>query len=175
MRGFSGIFGGFLPGIWPKMVGNGLFRLGESSWISFGPSCWFSGRFWRFLFFLIFGIFGILGFFEKWIFGGRYGFREAFQEIRNEISLPGTSGRPQNHYYRPFLWRKGWDDDGDDTTRQQWNTWTQSAPILFALRDEIPREDIPSLRFLLAVFLFQAWDLSTVALVRTLNARCIMK
>ena len=98
------------------MVGNGLFRPGESSWISFGPSCWFSGRFWRFLIFWIFGFLWFKVFLKKWIFGGRYGFREAFQEIQNEISLPGTSRRPQNQYYRAFLWRKRWDDD-DDTTR----------------------------------------------------------
>ena len=102
VRGFSGIFCGFLPGIWSEMVGNGLSRLGESSWTSFRPSCWFSGRFWRFLIFLIFWISGILVFLlKKLIFGVRYGFREAFQEIRNEISLPGTSGRPLNHCFRP--------------------------------------------------------------------------
>ena len=120
MRGFSGILGGFLPGIWPEIVGNWLFRLGESSWISFGPSCWFSGRFWRFLCFFIFLFLGILGilisFFEKWIFGDRYGFQEAFQEIQNEISLPGTSWRPQNHYSSPFTWREGWNDDDTTTT-----------------------------------------------------------
>ena len=43
-------------------------------------------------------------------------------------------------------WRR---DDDDDTTRHD-NTETPEPgqpPLLFALRDEIPREDIPSLRY----------------------------